>query len=57
MKYIAFVLLTGWSVYALYTFGDLKPSENLIIWSLGVTTIMYSVASGIMLLIDRKNHL
>lgn len=45
MKYIALLLLIGWSVFMMITMPNLKPSDNLFLWLLGAFTIMYSTAN------------
>lgn len=43
MKYVSFILITLWACWMLVVNGDLKPSDNYILWILGVLSIMYSI--------------
>lgn len=50
MKYVALVLLFGWSAYLLYAMPYLKPSDNFFLWTLGVLSFLYTVINLILLL-------
>lgn len=52
MKYISFALITLWAIYMLVTNGDLKPSDNFLLWILSVSSIMYSVINFIVFCVE-----
>ena len=50
MKYISFSLITLWSIYMLVYNADLTPNNNLFLWILGISSIMYSIINTIIFL-------
>ena len=58
MKYISFTLITLWATWMLVANGNLKPSDNYFLWTLGVLSIIYSVINLVIFYVDaRKNGL
>lgn len=55
MKYFAMLLAFCWSGWMLSANGDLRPSDNLFLWLLGVLTFFYSVLSVIQVIVDITN--
>lgn len=52
MKYISFILITLWSVWAIVTNGDLKPSDDCFLWLLSILSVLYSFMNLIALYAD-----
>ena len=55
MKYISFALIALWAIWMLVTNGDLKPSDNFFLWTLGFLSINYSVINFIVFSVEIKN--
>ena len=55
MKYISFALITLWAIWILITNGELKPSDNYFLWTLGILSIMYSVTSLVIFYADSRS--
>ena len=56
MKYISFILITLWAIWMLVANGELKPSDNYFLWTLGVLSVIYSVINLVIFYVDaRKN--
>jgi hypothetical protein len=47
MKYASFLLILSWSIYTLVTEGNIRPSDNIILWILGVLSVFYSCVQAI----------
>jgi len=52
---MALFLITSWACYMLVTMGDLIPSDNHILYTLSVLSIMYVVIDLTIILIDKSN--
>ena len=53
---MALFLITSWACYMLVTMGNLIPSDNYILYTLSVLSIMYVVINLTILLIDKSNR-
>jgi len=56
MKYISFTLILLWSIWVLITQGDLKPSENYLLWCLGAFSIMYTIINIIIFCVKIQSY-
>jgi len=51
---ISFIIILCWSIWIIITNGDLKPSQNYLLWILGAFSIMYSTIIIVIYLIEFK---
>ena len=51
---ISFIIIICWSIWVITTNGNLKPSDNYLLWFLGAISIMYSTIAIVIYLIELK---
>jgi len=60
VKFLLLVFLTLWAVYAIIEFKDLKPSDDIIMWSLSALTWLVIVFGWVDIIhnytSDNNNH-
>jgi hypothetical protein len=51
---ISFIIILCWAIWVITTNGNLKPSDNYLLWVLGAISIMYSTIAIVIYLIELK---
>tara|TARA_R110000868_G_C10879127_1_gene762820 strand:- start:1305 stop:1607 length:303 start_codon:yes stop_codon:yes gene_type:complete len=54
MKYFSILLITGWACFMLFTNPDLKPSDNYVLFILSILSMMYSIVSILILILEAR---
>lgn len=55
MKYTSSILIASWFAWTLFYHGDLRPSQDPVLWLLGVFSAIHTIVNLMDLIKDLSN--
>lgn len=52
MKFISFIIIAIWSLWVVFTHGDMTLRENPLLWFLGALSWLYVVINAVIFLVE-----